>query len=314
MYIKILIIFLLIQKTYASQIFKVHGGLSAGIEGEFTIQGETLEESVDYELEEVLEAIEKTAVILNENGKDTRSAVKTNINAKKKTVVREVEVLERGRRLTTESAPDGFKYNHMLPKNTSSTRIYLPNTKNVLIMDDETGNFTTFDGLFFKKLVPLLEDVSYLKNAVKIIGALLGLDLAQLEIPLISEKETYIFLERVKNGDIPIFVPGDMYVNNVMEVGLDEDDTMPQFCSAFRGNYSTANWVRNKLWKNMTGDNLNSTIEVEKGNQRWDTIQDTANVRNKAANKNLWNYTVYNDDTLDAFNGDIKSEVCRDAN
>ena len=176
-------------------------------------------------------------------------------------------------------------------------------------MDDETGNFTTFDGLFVKKLVPLLEDLSYLKNAVKILGALLGLDMAQLEIPLIGEKEAYILLERVKNGDIPIFVPGDLFVDNILETGMDEEEKLPQYCSAFRGNYSTAGWIRNNLWQNMTTSDLSHTVDVS-ASERWDIVNDTTHVRVKATNQTEWNYTVFDDERDAVMNNEIKSKVC----
>ena len=307
---RIFFLCLLGVNVYASNEYrlKVHGGLEAGNNGDFTIKGETPEPFVDYDLTSVREKIKKTSIEIKEGVPDKRKDVKEKVRESK--IEKEQEKSDSGRRrlLSEGQQEDGFKYSNMMPRNPNTTQMYMPADNNTRVYDPETGEYITLGGWIYTKMVPLIEDVTYLSNAVKVLGALMGIDIRALESALMGEKETYILLERIKKGDIPIFIPGKMYVGEATEVGVDGASDAPQYCSAFRGNYSTATWIRKHLWNNITDtDNLNSTKSADE-TQRWDTVDDVSKVQTER--KTNLDYTDYDAvDKID-YRGEILSEVC----
>jgi hypothetical protein len=262
---------------------------------------------VVYEYVDIRKSIRKSKIELKQNAADERKNVKSNVAATAKRK-RSDESLGWGRLGSEEGGTyDGFKYSHMMPLDANDTRVYLPTGDNIMIMDSETGNYTTLTGTIMKALVPVIEDAAYLRNAVKIMGALLGIDMSMLDVALTGDKETYILLERIKNGDVPIFIPGNLFVAKKIEVGTEGVDDEPQFCSVFKGNYSTANWIRTILWDNITdSDDLTKTTAVN-NSERWDNVN-AALVSDSRTNANTWNYTDYaaEVDSRD----EIVSQVC----
>jgi len=298
----------MVHAVYGQEpIFRVYGGLEAGSNSEFTIKGETLADVVVYEYVDIRKSIRKSKIELKQNAADERKNVKSNVAATAKRK-RSDESLGWGRLGSEEGGTyDGFKYSHMMPLDANDTRVYLPTGDNIMIMDSETGNYTTLTGTIMKALVPVIEDAAYLRNAVKIMGALLGIDMSMLDVALTGDKETYILLERIKNGDVPIFIPGNLFVAKKIEVGTEGVDDEPQFCSVFKGNYSTANWIRTILWDNITdSDDLTKTTAVN-NSERWDNVN-AALVSDSRTNANTWNYTDYaaEVDSRD----EIVSQVC----
>jgi len=291
-------------------IFRVNGGLEAGSDGDFTIKGgETLVAVVDYDYTEVRNNIVKAKVALSQTDKDVRIGVSEKVTDAKREAEESQDNLQSRRRLT-DSTVEGFKYNHMLPRNATTTKMYLPTGDNVMIMDRETGNFTTLTGTLLKNIVPLIEDVTYLRNAMKVMGALFGLDMSELDVALRGDKETYILLERIKRGDIPLFVPGAMYINKEFEVNVEGWASEPQYCPAFSGEYSTTSWIRTELWNNITNtDDLNSTRDANLSN-RWDhkDVLELVNTKGWAITDSQ-DYSDY-DAEVNNRTGEIKSKIC----
>lgn len=306
---RIILFCLLVEYVYASTIFKVHGGLQAGNDGGFTIQGEALETPVEYDLADVKGQIKKASIEIKDGVADKRKNVISKVRESKTSRGQGNSDSNQRRRLLSEVVQeDGFKYSNMMPRHPESTQLYVPSDNNTMVYDQETGEYITLSGWMYTKMVPIIEDVTYLSNAVKVLGALMGIDMRALESALIGEKETYILLERIKNGDIPIFIPGKMYVGEATEVGVDGASDAPQYCSAFRGNYSTATWIRKHLWNNITDtDNLESTKSAD-DTQRWDTVADIRTVQTLRTVEQ--DYTDY--DAVDKIDylGEITSEVC----
>lgn len=304
MYSIILLSFLGVN-AYASTVFKVHGGLQAGTDGGFTIQGETLEPPVEYDLNTIRGQIKKASIEIKDGVADQRKDVVDKVKDSK-TNRGQGNSASRRRLLSEEVQEDGFKYSNMMPRNPDATQFYMPADNNTMVYDTSTNEYVTLEGWLYTRMVPIIEDVTYLSNAVKVLGALMGIDMGALESALIGEKETYILLERIKKGDIPIFIPGKMYVGEATEVGVDGASDAPQYCSAFRGNYSTATWIRKQIWNNIDNtDNLENTKNADDA-QRWDTVADVSKVQ--TARQTILDYTDY--DAVVDYRGEILSEVC----
>lgn len=93
------------------------------------------------------------------------------------------------------------------------------------------------------------------------------------------------------------------------EVGVDGASDAPQYCSAFRGNYSTATWIRKQLWKNMNSTSNPEGTKSADNAQRWDIV-DVSKVQTERREKTALDYTDYDAvDKID-YRGEILSEVC----
>ena len=81
----------------------------------------------------------------------------------------------------------------------------------------------------------LKKKLSKAKTAIRILGALLGLNMKDLREVLTFDRETVAFIESIKSGAVPVYVPGDMFVGETLEVNTNDAVNMPSFCDAWSG-------------------------------------------------------------------------------
>lgn len=215
--------------------FEVNGGFSAGDAEDdgsggqrrpFSIEPAELEDVQVFEEADLNKAFDPTGASVS-GGKVTFSETKTTRAAG-------------ARPSNQQGQQQGFQFKHMKPRDTSAegSTMYLPHIDNTYVHETEGNSVRPIrlEGWILKTIVtPLKKEIKQSQNAIRVLGALLGLNMKDLREVLTFDRETVAFIESVKSGAVPIYVPGDVFVGETLEVNTNDAPNMPSFCDAWSG-------------------------------------------------------------------------------
>lgn len=214
----------------AAQNLIVKGGLTAGVNGDFTIDEEDLEEV--YEV--------------------TRTSIKEYDPTNKRTSY----VTPQIRTGSSGQKEQGFKYKALKPKNNLQSKAYLPQSGNVFIYNSNVSppRFLDLDShIRTEHTDELYASVAKLSNAVNVLGALLGFDFDDFGEALVYDREAWALIESIKAGSVPVYIPGDLYVGGDAEIATRETTEVGQYCDAYNGDgsvMSTSVWIQRYVFSN----------------------------------------------------------------
>jgi hypothetical protein len=216
--------------------FEVNGdfqaGASEGTTGQrsFTIKSEDLSDVYDYTAAELDSSFTPDDAVATDG--------KVKFTQKKKS-----DVAATG----GQTGEQGMKYKHFVPRDVTTSTVYLPNTANTFVHDSDGP--ILLEGWIRKTFVAdIKKELKQTQNAIRVLGALLGLDMKTLREVLTFDRETMAFVESIKAGAIPVYVPGDLFVAKTAEINTDADVDKPSFCDAWSGTgqagtKGTTDWV-----------------------------------------------------------------------
>lgn len=278
--------------------FEVNGdfqaGASEGITGQrsFTIKSEDLADVSDYT------AAELDSSFTPDNAVATDGKVK--FTQKKKS-----DVPATG----GQPGEQGMKYKHFVPRDVDTSTVYLPNTANTFVHDSDGP--ILLEGWIRKTFVAdIKKELKQTQNAIRVLGALLGLDMKTLREVLTFDRETMAFVESIKAGAIPVYLPGDLFVAKTAEINTNADVNKPSFCDAWSGTgqsgtKGTTEWVlQDILGYGQTGSSSGVNIKTAavagdfvdgSDARRWDDITAFASDKGKrdtAAGANGFSYAA----------------------
>lgn len=238
--------------------FEVNGDFQAGAaegnERSFTIKAESLVAVKDYTAAELDSSFTPDDAEATD-GKVTFTQKKTSDAAATR----------------AQDNQQGMKYKHFVPREPSTSTVYLPNTANTFVHD--SAGPILLEGWIRKTFVAdIKKELKQTQNAIRVLGALLGLDMKTMRDVLTFDRETMAFVESIKAGAVPVYVPGDLFVAKTAEINTNSDDSMPSFCDAWSGTgqggtKSTTAWVMQDIMGygssgKSTGVNI-KTADVE---------------------------------------------------
>ena len=262
--------------------FEVNGDFQAGAaEGDsrsFTIKAEALSAVSDYTAAELDSSFTPDDAVATDG--------KVKFTQKKKSDV----AATRG-----QTGKQGMKYKHFVPRDVTTSTVYLPNTANTFVHDSDGP--ILLEGWIRKTFVAdIKKELKQTQNAIRVLGALLGLDMKTLREVLTFDRETMAFVESIKAGAIPVYVPGDLFVAKTAEINTDADVDKPSFCDAWSGTgqsgtKGTTEWVLQDIMGygtsgSSSGVNI-KTAAVDgdfvdgDATRRWDDIQAFASDKGK---------------------------------
>lgn len=247
--------------------FEVNGGFSAGDEEDYTDENGQPAKRRPFSIERtVLEQVQD----FEEN--DMNAAFDpTNAQVSSGRVTFDVDASAQTRSVTQESAhsgqQSGFQFKHVKPRDSSigGSTMYLPHINNIYVHDAD-GTAIRLEGWIRKTLIaPLKKEIKQSQNAIRILGALLGLNMKDLREVLTFDRETVAFIESIKSGAIPVYIPGDVFIGEYLEVNTNDAPDMPSFCDAWSGASAeasnakgTTDWIlENVMGFDMTGGTTN---------------------------------------------------------
>ena len=164
---------------------------------------------------------------------------------------------------STRSDEQGMKYKHFIPRAAGDSRMYLPNTENTFIHD--SGAPILLEGWIRKTFVAdIKKELKQTQNAIRVLGALLGLDMKTMREVLTFDRETMAFVESIKAGTVPVYIPGDLFVAKSAEINTNDSEDMPSFCDAWsgtgqNGTKGTTDWVLQDLMGYGTSEGAKSS-------------------------------------------------------
>ena len=261
----------MVQNTGADGTFEVNGNFAAGgseSERAFTIRNdETLDAANDFDSNDLAAAFNPDDASYSGGEISFTQTLAT----------------KQGRSQTSSQA--GLKYKHFVPrdKTASGSTIYLPHINNVFL-HEPNGTPIRLEGWIRKTFIaPLKKEIKQSQNAVRVLGALLGLDLKKLREVLTFVRETVALVESIKTGAVPVFIPGDLFVAKTAEVNTQDDIDKPSFCDAFSGaggtSRGTSQWILEEIMGFGAGSGASRRIQIQTvdkagsatgNNQRWD--------------------------------------------
>ena len=251
--------------------FEVNGGFSAGDEEDytdengqlakrrpFTIETTNLEPVQDFQERDLQAAFDPANANVTDHKVtfDVDNVVSAQTRA-------DVEVLRRNEQ--------GFQFKNVKPRDpsTGGSTMYLPHVNNIYVheTDGESVRAIRLEGWIRKTFIaPLKKELKQSQNAARILGALLGLNMKDLREVLTFERETVAFIESIKSGAIPIYVPGDMFVGESLEVNTNAAADMPSFCDAWSGataSASNAKGTTDWILENVMGFDMDTGTRGE---------------------------------------------------
>lgn len=263
----------MVQNTGAAGTFEVNGNFAAGgseSERAFTIRNdETLDAANDFDSNDLAAAFNPDDATYDSTAAEISFT--------------QTLTTKQGRSQTSSEA--GLKYKHFVPrdKTASGSTIYLPHINNVFL-HEPNGTPIRLEGWIRKTFIaPLKKEIKQSQNAVRVLGALLGLDLKKLREVLTFDRETVALVESIKTGAVPVFIPGDLFVAKTAEINTDEDAEKPSFCDAFSGaggtSRGTSQWILEEIMGFGASSGASRRIRIKTvdkdasatgNNQRWD--------------------------------------------
>lgn len=286
-----LVIFALGVQSVYSFNFQVNGGFSAGPkengERPFTI-GDTNLEAVDvFDDSDLTKQFDpKDASFNSVNGKVTFSAGRQT---------------DQSKRINARTNEQGFKYKHMKPKDNSASgsSLYLPHIDNLYVheTDGDTVRAIRLDGWIRKTIITeIKQEIKQNQNAIRVLGAFFGLNMRLLKDVLTFDRETVAFVESIKAGSIPVYIPGDMFVGETLQVNTNDAQEVPSYCDAWSGASAsgtsargTTDWIlRNVMGFGGTDPNQRELkiVQVDADNDDLDNNAKYKRWDNKAAFNN----------------------------
>ena len=251
--------------------FEVNGGFSAGDEEDytdengqlakrrpFTIETTNLEPVQDFQERDLQAAFDPA------NANVTDHKITFDVN-------NVVNTQNRADVVNTRPNEQGFQFKNVKPRDpsTGGSTMYLPHVNNIYVheTDGESVRAIRLEGWIRKTFIaPLKQELKQSQNAARILGALLGLNMKDLREVLTFERETVAFIESIKSGAIPIYVPGDMFVGESLEVNTNAAADMPSFCDAWSGataSASNAKGTTDWILENVMGFDMDTGTRGE---------------------------------------------------
>lgn len=282
--------------------FQVNGGFSAGLEEggvrPFSIGDTNLEAADVFDDDDLAKQFDPKDASVDSNGKVTFTAVKQADSTK---------------RISARTNKPGFEYKHMKPKDNAAdgSSFYLPHINNIYVHENDgtAVRAIRLDGWIRKAIITeLKQEIKQNQNAIRVLGAFFGLNMRQLKDVLTFDRETVAFVESVKSGSIPVYIPGDMFVGEKLEVNTNDSPNVPSFCDAWNGASETgtdAKGTTDWILKNVMGfdsENPNAIRELKVVQVDTDSTELSSNQKYKR-----W-------DNLEAFNIDKDLDGIRNSN
>ena len=244
--------------------FEVNGGFSAGDEEDmgggvkrrpFTIEATDLEPVQDFQERDLQAAFDPANADVDTTDRKVTFDVNNVVNTQTRANVEDKRTNQQG-----------FQFKHVKPRDpsTGGSTMYLPHVNNIYVheTDGESVRAIRLEGWIRKTFIaPLKQELKQSQNAARILGALLGLNMKDLREVLTFERETVAFIESIKSGAIPIYVPGDMFVGESLEVNTNAAADMPSFCDAWSGataSASNAKGTTDWILENVMGFDMNT--------------------------------------------------------
>lgn len=175
-----------------------------------------------------------------------------------------------------------MKYKHFVPREPSTSTVYLPNTANTFVHDSDGP--ILLEGWIRKTFVAdIKKELKQTQNAIRVLGALLGLDMKTMRDVLTFDRETMAFVESIKAGAVPVYVPGDLFVAKTAEINTNSDDSMPSFCDAWSGTgqggtKSTTAWVMQDIM-GYGSDGKSTGVNIKTADVAGDFVDGSSDAR-----------------------------------
>lgn len=299
-----LVIFSLGVQSVYSFNFQVNGGFSAGPkengERPFSI-GDTNLDAVDvFDDNDLTKQFNPKDASIDSDGKVTFSAGRQTDQTK---------------RINARTNEQGFKYKHMKPKDNSASgsSLYLPHIDNLYVHETDVNTNTVrairLDGWIRKTIITeIKQEIKQNQNAIRVLGAFFGLNMRLLKDVLTFDRETVAFVESVKAGSIPVYIPGDMFVGETLQVNTNDAQEVPSYCDAWSGASAsgtdargTTDWIlRNVMGFDAANPNAERELKI---------VQVDANEEDLSTNEKFKRW-----DNRRAFNNDKDLDGTRGGN
>lgn len=270
---RLIILGSMVHNTYADGTFEVNGNFAAGgteSERAFTIRNdETLDAANDFDSNDLASAFNPDDATYDSSAGE----------------ITFTQTLSTKQGRGSSSSQSGLKYKHFVPrdKTASGSTIYLPHINNVFL-HEPNGAAIRLEGWIRKTFVaPLKKEIKQSQNAIRVLGALLGLDLKKLRQVLTFDRETVALIESIKTGSVPVFIPGDLFVAKTAEINTDGEADKPSFCDAFSGaggtSRGTSQWILEEIMGFGASSGTSRRIQIKtvdkaasatSTNRRWD--------------------------------------------
>ena len=246
-----------ISMVHGQGSFDVNGDFAAGAqdgsERAFTIKNENLDDTDVFEESDLQSAFDPTQATLGDDGK-----VAFNLNAQRRQVGND------------QGDGSGLKYKHFVPRNTGDSKLFMPQPGNVFVYDNA---YLPLEDWIRKTVVaPLKKEIKQSQNAIRVLGALLGLNLKSLREVLTFDRETLALIESIKAGAIPVYIPGDLYVASNAQINTNAAPEVPSFCDAWSGvgntdgdTRGTTDWILKEVFKFTSTGTRTNAIEIKAG-------------------------------------------------
>ena len=105
----------------------------------------------------------------------------------------------------------------------------MPHINNLYVHEDDgnTVRAIRLDGWIHKTIITeIKQEIKQNQNAIRVLGAF-GLNMRLLKDVLTFDRETVAFVESVKAGSIPVYIPGDMFVGETLQVNTNDAQKFP---------------------------------------------------------------------------------------